>query len=245
MARDPTRRPRQAPEDAAAARGERAGKETSEIFSRRLGLRLTPQGHLVCEAADGAPDMDEAAAARLGEAFARGSGQGLLRLGAGEVGQALPPIFVWWRGVAARYVAALTGPLGLIHRRSDAPVPVFDAADDRRFYPAFHVVAGLTEGLGRPLLAVTASDSRKVAALAWRGAEGLVLWAANLTREPVSVALDGLPDSERSQAILDLGAFDDAARHADAMHMLSRPPAGASLRLGAYSVARIAVTQTR
>jgi superfamily II DNA or RNA helicase len=107
MARDLTQRPQQAPEDAAAARGERAGKETSEIFSRRLGLRLTPQGHLVCEAADGAPDMDEAAAARLGEAFARGSGQGLLRLGAGEVGQVLPPVFVWWRGFAMRYVAAL------------------------------------------------------------------------------------------------------------------------------------------
>ena len=104
MARDLSQRPQQAPEGAAAARGERAGKATSEIFSLRLGLRLTPQGHLLCEAADDAPDMDEAAAARLGEAFARGSGQGLLRLGAGEVGQALPPIFVWWRGFATRYV---------------------------------------------------------------------------------------------------------------------------------------------
>ena len=107
MARDLSQRPQQAPEGAAAARGERAGKATSEIFSLRLGLRLTPQGHLLCEAADDAPDMDEAAAARLGEAFARGSGQGLLRLGAGEVGQALPPVFVWWRGFATRYVAAL------------------------------------------------------------------------------------------------------------------------------------------
>ena len=51
--------------------------------------------------------MDEAVAARLGEAFALGSGHGLLRLGAGEVGQALPPVFVWWRGFAARYVTAL------------------------------------------------------------------------------------------------------------------------------------------
>jgi hypothetical protein len=30
--------------------------------------------------------------ARLDEAFARGSGHGLLRLGAGEVGKALPPV---------------------------------------------------------------------------------------------------------------------------------------------------------
>jgi len=83
------------------------------------------------------------------------------------------------------------------------------------------------------------------AALAWRGAEGSCFGPPTWTREPVSVALDGLPDSERSQAILDLGAFDDAARHADAMHMLSRPPAGRVAPAGRYSVARIAVTQTR
>jgi superfamily II DNA or RNA helicase len=51
--------------------------------------------------------MDAAAAGRLDAAFAAGSGPGLVRLGAGEVGQALPPAFVWWRGFAGRYVAAL------------------------------------------------------------------------------------------------------------------------------------------
>jgi non-specific serine/threonine protein kinase len=61
----------------------------------------------VCARNADAPAMDEAAAARLTEAFARGSGHGLLRLGAGEVGQALPPAFVWWRRFAGRYVAAL------------------------------------------------------------------------------------------------------------------------------------------
>ena len=72
-----------------------------------LGLRLTPHGRLVCEPVADAPGLDEAVATRLREAFARGSGDGLLRLGAGEVGQALPPVFVWWRDFAARYVAAL------------------------------------------------------------------------------------------------------------------------------------------
>ena len=73
----------------------------------RLSLRVTPHGNLVCEPSADAPSMDVAAAARLGEAFARGSGHGLLRLGAAEVGQALPSVFVWWRGYAARYVTAL------------------------------------------------------------------------------------------------------------------------------------------
>ena len=94
-------------EDTAAASGLCSGMETSEILGGRLDLRLRPQGHLVCEAADDASVMDEAVAARIAAAFAGGSGPGLLQLGASEVGQALPPAFVWWRGFACRYVAAL------------------------------------------------------------------------------------------------------------------------------------------
>lgn len=73
----------------------------------RLGLRLTPHGRLVVEEAEDAPPMDPSAMARLSQAFAQGTGYGLLRLGAGEVGQVLPPVFVWWREFAARYVASL------------------------------------------------------------------------------------------------------------------------------------------
>ncbi len=72
-----------------------------------LGLRLTPHGHLVLEQADDAPGLDPTSAARLAGAFAQGTGPGLLQLGAGEVGQALPAAFAWWRGFAARYVTAL------------------------------------------------------------------------------------------------------------------------------------------
>ena len=73
----------------------------------RLGLRLTPHGRFVLEAADDAPLLEERVAARLTEAFAEGSGQGLLQLGAGEVGRPLPPVFLWWRDFAARYVNTL------------------------------------------------------------------------------------------------------------------------------------------
>jgi hypothetical protein len=92
----------------------RAGAQThgDATVPRRLGLRITPHGDLVCEPdtdapGTGAPGMDEAVAARLGAAFVQGSGFGLLRLGAGEIGQALPPVFVWWRGFASRFVTAL------------------------------------------------------------------------------------------------------------------------------------------
>ena len=73
----------------------------------RLGLRLTPHGRLSVEDQDDAPDIDAAASIRLIDAFARGTGYGLVWLGAAEVGQALPPLFVWWRDFAALYVGSL------------------------------------------------------------------------------------------------------------------------------------------
>jgi non-specific serine/threonine protein kinase len=73
----------------------------------RLGLRLTPQGRLSVEDQDDGADIDAAASVRLSDAFARGTGYGLMWLGAAEVGQALPPLFVWWRDFAALYVGSL------------------------------------------------------------------------------------------------------------------------------------------
>jgi len=73
----------------------------------RLGLRLTPQGRLSVEDQDDGPDIGAAASVRLIDAFARGTGYGLMWLGAAEVGQALPPLFVWWRDFAALYVGSL------------------------------------------------------------------------------------------------------------------------------------------
>jgi non-specific serine/threonine protein kinase len=59
------------------------------------------------DAAEDAPILDNAVAERLAEAFGRSTGFGLVQLGAGEVGHALPPVFVWWRDFAARYVGTL------------------------------------------------------------------------------------------------------------------------------------------
>ena len=72
-----------------------------------VNLRLTPHGHLVLAKSSDAPELDDRVASRLAEAFAQGSGQGLLRLGAAELGHHLPPLFLWWRGFATRYVGAL------------------------------------------------------------------------------------------------------------------------------------------
>jgi superfamily II DNA or RNA helicase len=73
----------------------------------RLELRLTPHGHLLLEESEDAPVLDDKLAARLVEAFGQGTGHRLLHLGAGEIGQPLPPAFVWWRDFAARYIEAV------------------------------------------------------------------------------------------------------------------------------------------
>src|SRR5580693_4448721 len=70
-------------------------------------LCLTPHGRLVLVADAGAQPLDAGLAERLQMAFERGSGHGLLLLGADEAGTTLPPVFAWWREFGARYVTAL------------------------------------------------------------------------------------------------------------------------------------------
>jgi superfamily II DNA or RNA helicase len=93
----------------------------------RFGLRLTPQGHLLPEEQDDAPEIDPQVQGRLAEAFAQGAGYGLAQLGAAEVGHALPPVFVWWRAFATRYVGALC--LNATGREEDAELPTVAPPD--------------------------------------------------------------------------------------------------------------------
>ena len=51
--------------------------------------------------------MEPALARRLVDAFARGSGHGLLQLGTSEIGVALPPVLSYWREFGIRYVTDL------------------------------------------------------------------------------------------------------------------------------------------
>jgi hypothetical protein len=51
--------------------------------------------------------LDNGLAERLQQAFERGSGHGLLLLGADEAGTALPPVHSYWREFGSRYVTAL------------------------------------------------------------------------------------------------------------------------------------------
>ncbi|WP_420240056.1 DEAD/DEAH box helicase (plasmid) [Telmatobacter bradus] len=73
----------------------------------QLAPVLTPHGHLSLAEEEGATPLDAQLVQRLRESFTRGTGHGLLQLGAGEVGTALPAVFSYWREFAARYVTTL------------------------------------------------------------------------------------------------------------------------------------------
>src|SRR5262249_42986758 len=88
---------------------------------------LTPHGRLLLEPVDDAAALSSDLAHRLRTAFARGSGHGLLQLGAAEVGTMLPPAFAYWREFGARYVSAMCGQQDLGTSRSHpiiAPPPL-------------------------------------------------------------------------------------------------------------------------
>jgi non-specific serine/threonine protein kinase len=88
-----------------------------------LALVLTPHGRLVLVQEPGAPNLDAGLARRLRDAFERGPGHGLLWLGAGEAGTALPPVYSYWREFGARYVTALCTQPDIEARQEKLRVP--------------------------------------------------------------------------------------------------------------------------
>jgi non-specific serine/threonine protein kinase len=70
-------------------------------------LTLTPRHHLLFTGGGEADGLSADRSRTLEDAFARGSGRGLLELGVGEVGTALPPDISYWRDFAARFVTTI------------------------------------------------------------------------------------------------------------------------------------------
>ena len=86
---------------------------------------LTPHGALILGRAEEPLALEPQRERRLEQAFRRGSGHGLLCLGAEEVGTALPPLLSYWRELGARYVAALCAlpEIGESGRKPVPPLP--------------------------------------------------------------------------------------------------------------------------
>lgn len=87
-------------------------------------LTLTPRGRLLFTLAADALEPPTLSR-RLEGAFARGSGHGLLELGAAEVGTALPADFSYWRDFAARLVTTICTQPDLDAHHAPIPAPAF------------------------------------------------------------------------------------------------------------------------
>ncbi|MGQ0681512.1 DEAD/DEAH box helicase [Bradyrhizobium sp.] len=85
---------------------------------------LTPHGALTLRQTGEAAARQADQGLRLEQAFIRGSGHGLLWLGANEVGTALPLAVSYWRELGVRYVTALCALPGVGDGRTKPPVPI-------------------------------------------------------------------------------------------------------------------------
>ncbi|MCX6538558.1 MAG: DEAD/DEAH box helicase [Acidobacteria bacterium] len=93
---------------------------------------LTPRGHLLLTEGGEPPGTDRDVATRLLDAFSRGSGEGLLQLGAGEVGTTLSPVLAYWRDFATQFVTAICAhPDAHVSQRADNDHAPDDAAAGR------------------------------------------------------------------------------------------------------------------
>src|SRR5260370_18300696 len=84
--------------------------ESRVLTGLRLTPALTPHGRLLLAPSDDAGELEATLAHRLERAFARGAGHGLLRLGAAEVDETLPPAFSYWRRLGRRPTPPLSTP---------------------------------------------------------------------------------------------------------------------------------------
>ncbi|MEA2903291.1 MAG: hypothetical protein QOI12_678 [Alphaproteobacteria bacterium] len=90
---------------------------------------LTPHGVLVLRQTAEAAALDSVPDPRLVRAFERGTGHGLLCLGADDVGKTLPAVLSYWRELGTRYVTALCALPGIGEGGAKPAVPLPAAGD--------------------------------------------------------------------------------------------------------------------
>jgi hypothetical protein len=139
-------------------------------------------------------------------------------------------------GVSSISIGAATGPLGIIHRKSDHAQPYYDALNAAAVYPVFHVVAGLTRASGARLVGVQCTDNERLRTLAYRAKNATLLWIANATAQSqeVDIAHEG---SGLFGVILDERSFEQATQNPRTFQQAVRVMDRGLLRLDAYAVA--------
>ncbi len=108
-----------------ATREPRGVVDAAPVTTPPLAPVLTPHGRLSLVPSDDGARLEPALARRLVAAFDRGSGHGLLQLGAGEVGTALPATLGYWREIGSRLVTGACGlpDVGMVRGKARVPPP--------------------------------------------------------------------------------------------------------------------------
>jgi hypothetical protein len=138
-------------------------------------------------------------------------------------------------------LAAPSGPLGIMYRKTDYSQPWYDGTTGAAVYPVYHVISGLTRGAGQKLVAAESSDTAKVKCLAYRSKAGTTLWIANLTADEQTVSIGGAKGAAFG-TMIDEESFAKATTDPAGFQSAYKPITDVSkLKLKAYAVAILAV----
>lgn len=94
-------------------------------------------------------------------------------------------------GLTSIALGSATGPRGVIRYEPTKAAPWYRTRKDI-VYPAYHILAGLAAAGGSRRQDVISSEAESIAALAYRTADDLEIWIANLTTQPRSIRLNDL-----------------------------------------------------
>jgi len=146
-------------------------------------------------------------------------------------------------GVEVVTLGATTGSAGMVYAKTAHAQPYFDGLKGTAVYPVYHLIADLAQASGAKLIATTVGDEGKVAALAYRGAAGPVLWLSNLTAQPQTVRVQGF-DGAANVAVLDEGSFAKATTDLAFLEKSGKKSKKVgTIALRPYAVTRIAATK--
>jgi hypothetical protein len=150
----------------------------------------------------------------------------------------------WSVGFVARFAkggaSALTlgggaGEFGIAYAKAVYPQPWFD--ENGGIYPVYHVLKGLADLGGKPLVDLQISTPDEIQAIAARRNSGIELWITNLTDQTKSVELT--PKLTGKASILSAQEFERATKNLSVMDLLEQPFAEEDLILPPYAVARL------
>jgi hypothetical protein len=150
----------------------------------------------------------------------------------------------WAKGALdAVTLGATTGSAGMIYRKTDHAQPYYDDLAKGGIYPVYHVIADLAKASGARQIATTVSAESAVAALAYRGKDGPVLWLANLTPQAQTVRVGGFGGAAKV-AVLDEGSFAKATTDSAFLEKSGKRVAKVgTVALRPYAVTRISASK--